>query len=209
MLDTLENVKSRLSITESGNDSFITDQIAVVSDTIEAYCRRTFLSADFVQTFYRGDYTPSKNLELFNWPVSEISSIVEDGVEVDSTYYRLNIPTGKVIRTTGYFYYPEETVVSYTAGLEQVPSPVLSVLDTVVQERYNKKTSGLGLNFGSDVQRVSIPGTISIDFDYTLNNNERKSAFGVILGNNLNILDYYRSDRAIIGSGKLVYVEES
>ena len=74
-------------------------------------------------------------------------------------------------------------------------------------ERYNKKSSGVDLNFGSDVQRVSIPGAISIDFDYSLSNNERKSAYGVILGSNSNILDDWRSERSVIGSGKLEYVE--
>ena len=208
MLDTLSNVKSRLGITDTTYDNFITQQIILISDAIEGYCRRKFLEADYEQTFYRGDYSPSKMLELFHFPVSTITSIEEDGVAVDPTAYRLNKPTGRLIRTDGTFFYSEETVVTYTAGLTACPSPILSVLDNLVQERYNKKTSGVDLNFGSDVQRISIPGAISIDFDYTLNNNDRKAAFGVILGSNLNILDNYRSERAVLGEGKLIYVEE-
>lgn len=211
MLDSLANVKTRLSITGTTYDTFLTNQITIVSDAIEGYCRRKFLLADYAQTFYREDYQVTKMLELFNYPLEEISSIVEDDVELDSDQYRIHKPTARIIKSPGCgsFFNAVETVVEYSAGLETCPTPVLAVLDALVQERYNKKTSGVDLNFGSDVQRISIPGAISIDFDYSLNNNDRKSAFGVILGSNVNILDSYRSDRAVLGSGKLIYVEES
>ena len=114
---------------------------------------------------------------------------------------------GRVISTEDYFFAGEETVIEYDAGYATIPSAILSVLDSLVGERYNKKSSGVDLNFGSDVQRISIPGTISLDFDYSLSNNERKSAYGSILGNNANILDDWRSDRAVLGSDKLIYVE--
>lgn len=208
MLSTLTEVKARLGITTSADDTFLTAQITLISDTIEAYCRRIFLETDYEQTFYRGDYTPSKMLELFHFPVTEITTIEEDGEEVDEEDFRLHKPTGRIIRKTGNgFFWSEETIVTYTAGYAACPTPVLSVLDSLVQERYNKKNSGVDLNFGSDVQRISIPGAISIDFDYTLNNNDRKATFGVILGNNLNILDSYRSERAVLGEGKLTYIE--
>lgn len=216
MLDTLNNVKLRLNITGTTYDTFLTAQINLVSDAIESYCRRVFNVTDYIQTFYREDYNPCRMLELFHFPVVSIDSIVEDTVTLDPTLYRLHKPSGRVIRTLttglgayGAFFRAQQTDVTYSAGYGAVPTPVLSVLDSVVQERYNKQTSGVGLNFGSDVQRISIPGAISIDFDYTLNNNDRKSAFGVILGNNLNILDTYRSERAVLGDSKLRYVEEA
>lgn len=209
MLDTLSNVKSRLGITGTTYDTFLTNEITVISDSIEGYCRRRFNEFDYEQTFYRGDYVPSQMLELFHFPVSDVDSITEDGVVVDPATYRLHKPTGRIIRTTGTFFFATETVVTFTAGYPdgEVPSPVLSVLDSLVEERYNKKVSGVSLNFGSDVQRISIPGAIAIDFDYTLNNNERKSAYGIILGNTVNVLDSYRSERAVLGDGKLNYLE--
>lgn len=210
MLDTVDNVKDRLGITTSDYDDFLQQQITIISDAIEGYCGRKFNQTTYEQTFYRGDYCPSGMMELFHFPVSDVASIEEDGVVKDPTYYRVHKPTGRVIiKNHGqHFFWAEETVVTYTAGYEVIPSPIISVLDSLVQERYNKKTSGVDLNFGSDVQRISIPGAISIDFDYTLNNNERKSAFGVILGSNLNILDAYRSERAVVGDGTMSYVEE-
>ena len=207
MLDTLSSVKSRLGITSSGYDAFLAQQISLISEVIEAYCRRKFLTANYIQTFYKGDHYPSGTLTLFYYPVSAVAVINEDAVEVEADDFRIHKPSGTLIRKAGTFFYSDETVVEYTAGEATAPLPVLAVLDSLVQERYNKKISGVDLNFGSDVQRISIPGAISIDFDYTLTNNERKSAFGSILGSNANILDMYRSERAIIGSGQLEYVE--
>lgn len=210
MLDTLSNVKARLNITTTAYDTFLTAQITLVSDTIEAYLRRKVLSTTFTQHFYRTDYTPSLLMQLFAYPVATLTSITEDSVLLDSANYRIHKPTGSVLRTDRIpFFHADETVVVYHAGWQTVPTPVMSVLDSVVGERYNKKSSGTDLNFGSDVQRISIPGTISIDFDYTLNNNDRNSNFGVILGSNLNLLDPYRSHRAVLGSSKLIYVDET
>lgn len=208
MLATLAEVKARLNISGTTDDAFLTTQIAMISDTIEAYCRRVFTETDYIQTFYRGDYTPAAILELFHFPLTAVASIEEDSVVLDTANYRIHKPTGRITRTDcNAFFRAEETVISYTAGFEDIPSIILAVLDSLVQERYNKKTSGVNLNFGSDVQSISIPGAISIDFDYSLNNNDRKSDFGAILGSNLNLLDQFRSERAILGDSKLTYIE--
>jgi hypothetical protein len=144
-------------------------------------------------------------MELFHFPLVSVTSIVEDGSTLSPSEYRVHLPTGIILKEDGFFY-AKQTVVTYSAGFATLPSPVKSVVTSVVEERYNKKSSGVNLNFGSDVQRISIPGAISIDFDYSLSNNDRKTPFGLILGNHLNVLDHYRSERAIAGSGKLVYI---
>lgn len=209
-LDTLINVKSRLGITTSDNDAFLQSQIDTLSDVIEAYCRRKFLENDYVQTFYRNEYKISKMIELFHFPVSAVADVDQDGVFVDTTEYRLHKPTGRIVSANGMsFFTAKETVVTYTAGYTTCPTPVLSVLDALVSERYNKKISGVDLNFGSDIQRMSIPGVMSLDFDYTLTSNERSSAYGSIIGNYANVLDDWRSERALIGSGKMEYLEEA
>ena len=209
MLDTLDNVKARLGITTSDYDSFLTSQIQLISDVIEAYCRRRFNERDWIQNFYREDLKNSPSLELYHFPIISVSEVsVDDEDLVVADDLRIHKPTATIRRTDGGMLYGDEVVVSYTAGYATIPSPILAVLDGLVLERYNKKISGVDLNFGSDVQRISIPGAISIDFDYTLANNDRKSAYGTILGNYANVLDDWRSERAVIGSGKLEYVEE-
>lgn len=209
MLVTLAEMKSYLGVqtSDTSHDTFLTEQINLISDVIEAYTRRVFSSASYAQTFYRTDFDQTHELSLFHFPLVSVTSIVEDGTTLDSSLYRINKPTGIITRPDSYFFScPVETVVTYTAGYAAIPSPIKSVVYTLVQERYNKKNSGVDLNFGSDVQRISIPGAISIDFDYSLSNNDRKTPFGTILGSQINVLDYYRSERSITGSGKLTYL---
>jgi hypothetical protein len=201
-------MKSYLGIA-SGNtsyDSFLTEQLVLLTDVITAYCRRNFESATYVQTFYKDENCEAKSISVFQYPLISVTSVVEDGQTLSTDFYRLNKPSGTIVGQDKVFFRAKQTDVTYVAGFATVPSPVQSVVKSIVQERYNKKSSGISLDFGSDVQRISIPGAISIDFDYTLSNNERSSAFGSILGNHANVLDFYRSERAIIGSDKLTYI---
>lgn len=189
------------------DEAFLTQQINVVSNAIEGYTRRKFLRDDFVQTFYSEDYRPSSEITLSLYPVNSVASVVVDDTTT-LTDYRIHKPSGTLIRKEG-FHRGEKTVISFDAGFDvaDIPADIKEVVYSVVSERYNKKKSGVALNFGSDVQRVSIPGTISIDFDYTLSNNDRTTPFGSIIGDYLNVLDFHRSDRAVLGSSKLEYVE--
>lgn len=209
MLDTLSNVKSRLGITTTADDAFLTQQIVLISDVIESYCRRKFTPANWIQTFYKEDLSTLAQLTLFHFPVIAITQIVLDtNTTLTEPDLRIHKPTSIIKKKDKSLFIADEIEVSYMSGYASVPSPVLEVLDALVNERYNKKKSGVDLNFGSDVQRVSIPGAISIDFDYSLANNDRKSSFGTIIGNYANVLDAFRSERAVIGSGKLEYIEE-
>lgn len=208
MLDTLSNVKTRLGITTNDDDTFLTTQITLVSEVIETYCRRKFAEANWIQTFYCEDINSPLELPLFYYPVSAVTDMVIDDVAFDVADLRVHKPTGTLKKVDFSRFYGKEIVVSYTAGYATIPAPILAVLDGIVGERYNKKKAGIDLNFGSDVQRISIPGAISIDFDYSLVNNERKSSFGSIIGSYANVLDAYCSERSVVGSGKLEYVEE-
>jgi hypothetical protein len=206
-LVTLADMKAYLGETSTTYDTFLQEQIDLVSDVVEAYCRRSFTVDTYEQTLYNTDYPAGTSLNTFHFPVASVASIEEDGVVLSNTEYRVNLATGTIIRLNGgRFFIAKETVVTYDAGYATLPTPIRSVIYSLVQERYNKKVSGADLNFGSDVQRISIPGAISIDFDYSLTNNDKNSTFGVILGSQSNILDYYRSERTILGEGKLIYV---
>lgn len=210
MLISVEDMKEYLGIDpgDTDYDDFLEEQINVVQEAIENYTRRKFELTDYIQTFYSSDYEWNSRLELFFYPVTSISKIASDNVDI--TGYRVNKPSGILTYREG-FHHGEELIVEYTAGYDagEVPAIIMSTLKSIVQERYNLKASGAGINFGSDVQRISIPGAISIDFDYSLQNNDRKTDFGLILGNYINVLDFYRSERAVIGSGKLTYVEKN
>lgn len=212
MLDTLANVKSRLGITTIDNDVFLANQINLISDVIEAYCRRKFSAANWIETVYRSDMRSPSNYELYHYPIISLDSIYIDSVEMSEEDFGdiiVHKPTARLRREDGGWIYGAKVVFNYRAGYATIPSPILAVLDSLVSERYNKKISGVDLNFGSDVQRISIPGSIAIDFDYSLSNNERSSSYGSILGSTVNILDDWRSERSVLGSGKLEYVSEA
>lgn len=208
-LDSLSNVKARLGISSTEYDSFLTAQIQLISDVIESYCGRVFSATDWVQTFHR---LSTRRLVAFHYPIISVASLEEDGVPFPVGKLFIHRPTGTASKDDFSRIRGEVVTLSYRAGYETIPSPILGVLDGLVEERYNKKIKGVDLNFGKDVQRVSIPGSISIDFDYSLSSNERSSAFGMILGSYGNVLDYYRSDRAVIPAGDIrnaAYVDEA
>jgi hypothetical protein len=181
-------------------DTFLTQQIEVVSEAIENYCGRIFLSGTYTQTFYYDDYARKmKTLQLFHYPLTTINTIVDvNGDAIDS--YR-TLEDGTLTRKDGFFNTVEDTVVvNYDAGFASTPKTVESVVYSLVEERYNKKKAGIAINFGKDVQSLSIPGVMRVQFDYNLTTNDRKNGFGMILGDYLNVLDFYRSERSLTGS---------
>jgi hypothetical protein len=212
-----------IGVADTTYDGFLTQQITMLSEAIEAYCGRTFSSTKYVQTFYLEELLnkdkPLDNLTLHHFPLISVEGIVEKFLDTDTgtpvTDFRINKDVSKVIKkhiygnSTYNFFWSGAMIVevSYTAGYVSIPTPITQVIYSIVQERYNKEKSGINLNFGPDVQGVSIAGVMSIQYDSTLSSNDRKTPFGSVLGNNLNVLDYYRSDRALVGSVRPVYVE--
>lgn len=225
LLVTLSDMKSRLGITGTTYDDFLTEQITMVSEAIENYCGRVFTSTTYTQTYYGDDYRNDNDAEkliTFHYPVTAVTSIKEirkdsDGNDSETTTlttdeFRHHPDSGIFKKTyssgqprfwfTEYGYVSRVEIV-YTAGYVTIPFTIQEVVYALVTERYNKHVNNLNINFGNDVQRISIPGVMSVDFDYTLQANERKNAFGMILGNYANVLDMYRSERVISGAGEI------
>jgi hypothetical protein len=210
MLVSLSDVRTYLNATSTNMDAWLTEQIEIISDTVEAYCGRTLLSADSTQTFYKDEFDLDRNeLLLANYPINTLTGIFEVDASTTMLNYRYHKPTGKIIPNEGYSFFDnsDSVIIYYNAGYPTTPTPIKSVVYSLVEERYNKKNQGIALGFGNDVQSISIPGTISISYDYSLQANERKSNMGMILGNYINILDNYRSERPIIGSVGREYLE--
>lgn len=212
---TLEDVKGFLGIelSNTSHDSFLLSQISVVSDSVEGYCNRKFKLGTYAQFFYREDFhTPVYRIPLHNFPIVSLVSIEEADSDDSLNWnvinnYRLHKETGTLSSNEAFFRSGKILKITYSSGFAVIPPLISHVIFSIVEERFNRKVSGVSLNFGADVQRISIPGSIAIDFDYTLSHNERKSTYGLILGNFLNVLDPYRSERVIIGASKLSYIE--
>lgn len=220
MLVTLAEAKTYLGEGGTTYDTKLTQQLQMFSDAVEGYCGRVFEEKNWIQTWYRDDYDfiPGR-LPMYHYPVSEITYVREAitlaeiaaATDIATTEYRLHSPTGFITRQRC-FSFTELPVlqVKYKAGYaaNAIPTTVKQVIYNLIQESYNRIKAGVALNFGSDVQSIAIPGVISVQFDYTLSSNERTNTYGSILGSQLNILDLWRSERAIPTSGALLeYVD--
>lgn len=220
-LVTLTKVKDYIQETGSTYDTFLQEQIDLISEVVEAYCGRKFEVASYVQTFEAQAYMSVDKFKIYtyHYPVTTITEIKElDGGSLDEeviTDYTPDFKTGILRKVDSCnrreqwfqnFGATSQVEVSYDAGYAIIPAAIQDTVCALVAERYNKRKSGVDLNFGSDVQRLSIPGVMSIDFDYTLQANERSVRFGMILGNYVNNLDHYRSERVITGEIRENYV---
>jgi hypothetical protein len=201
MLVTLNEMKDYLGIplATTTYDGFLTEQITVISDAIEKYCGRKFASATYTQTIYKDQFEnrDDKTVYLLHYPLQTVNSIQLDTITV--TGYRIEYDYGRLTKIDGFVNGGEELIINYTAGYSTIPSPIKQTVYSLVEEKYNKKKAGIPVNFGNDVQSIAIAGTISISYDYSLQANDRKGAFGMILGNYLNVIDMYRSERRLLG----------
>jgi hypothetical protein len=210
MLVTLDEMKTYLGIAlvDTTYDSFLTEQLILFSSVIENYCGRKFAQTTYTQTFYRESGERLDELMAYHFPLVSVTSVtdVTNTVVLDPSEYRVNKPFARIKPTQTKTFITEEMNVIYSAGYATIPVEIQTVCKLLVEEKYNKKKSGVALNFGSDVQRISIPGVVGIDFDYTLQSNERKSSFGMLIGNYANVLDFFRSDRRVVGSVEEYYL---
>jgi hypothetical protein len=218
LLFDLNTMKTYFEIDESDTtyDSFLVDQGEIITDAMQRYCSRSFLKKRYVQEFFKDEYTNKGfnagfvgELFLYQYPLISIESIQEidsEDTAVDITDYRSVLDTALIRRRNGWFRSNEKLVVTYLAGYTRLPAVLRDVYFSLLSERYNKKVAGVALDFGKNVQRVSIPGTISIDYDYTLDTNNRNTAFGMIVGDQANVLDQFVSERRIMGTLREGYV---
>jgi len=207
MLVSLAEIKAYLGIdpSDTTQDAFLTLRGQVTSDAVELYCARVFTAADYVETMYADDYPMDKEMKLYQYPVNSIASITLSTVPL--TDYRVAKEYGIITRLCGWFNCSRDVlVVTYNAGYTTIPAIIQSVILQIVEGDYNKKKAGIDVNFGNDVQRISVPGVVAIDFDYSLENNNASATMGSILGNYVNLLTPFRSERAIVGNGHIAYV---
>lgn len=205
-LATLSDIKTYLGETTTDYDTFLTDQLEIVSDAIEQYCERSFNAADYTEEFFRDEINSQYVREIFvtHYPVVSVTSVSINGET--TTDYRKVDATGLFRKNNGWFNglavsdEDDKVTIEYRGGYETLPALIRHVLYGIIEQNYNKKISGVNVDFGSNVQRVSIPGTISVDYDYTLETNQRNRALGVIIGDYANVLDQFRSDRSLLGS---------
>ncbi len=216
-LVTLDDTKNRLgiSLADPQYDVYLTSEIALFSDTIEKYCNRLFNLSTYTETFYRQDFNGDDNYVLYHFPVDVVTTVTEKAPDCPDVARdsRVNNRTGmlsltvdgirkSLFQNTGNSGYIE---VDYDAGFADIPLDIQECVFSLIEGRFNKMQAGVALNFGNNVQRISIPGVMGIDFDYTLSSNDRKTKYGMILGDWQNVLDNYVSERTVTGETSIKY----
>lgn len=223
-LVTLSDMKTYLSETTTDYDDFLQAQLDLYSSTVENYCGRKFAQASYVQTYYKSDFTSQdKALPLYHFPSISITSIQEivsnEGVDTTTTtlssyQYRVNervgtikkVYAGMVANWFANISFDTRVEVTYEAGYATTPLEIDAVIKRLVEVDYNKEKSNIPLSMGPDIQSIAIPGVMNIAYDYSLQANERKNKFGMLIGNYANVLDSFRSERALIGEVRDNYV---
>ncbi|MCK5884477.1 MAG: phage gp6-like head-tail connector protein [Bacteriovoracaceae bacterium] len=218
MLVTLDQMKAYLNIdlADTNHDAFLQEQIVIVSEAIEGYCGRVFSEGTYTQIFHVDEFNNAlgDKLTAFHYPVISVTSVTAqpDSLVIPPTEYRIQKTKGLLTRVLNgsrrsWAQGATSFEVVYTAGFVIIPAVIRQVVYSLVSANHNKQQAGISLDFGNDVQSISIPGTLTVNFDYTLQANDRSTAFGMIIGQYSNTLDPFRSERTILGSVEEHYVE--
>ncbi len=116
-LDTLANVKSRIGVTSSSDDTLLNTLIDTASAQINSICNRSFNGGTFTEYF---DANPLV-FQVANWPISTVTS-----VKVDPTR---NFGAETVVPTDRYVVHPERGSIELVGGRLLMP-----LLGTLVNE---------------------------------------------------------------------------
>jgi hypothetical protein len=112
---------ARLALNLTGSNELLDEQVELLvrwsSDEIAACCNRVFAKETVIEAF-RDFLADLKRLHLSRWPVSEITSLTENGTSlVEDSDYELDPENGRVVRLNG-LAWVEPVVVTYTGGYD-------------------------------------------------------------------------------------------
>ncbi len=116
-LDTLSNVKARLGVTSSGDDTLIGLLQDSADKAVENYCNRDFAGGSFTEYLAGG----SEFLHLRNFPIDSVTS-----VKVDATRA---FGAETIVSTSDYVVHSERGVIQSVAG-PFLPRPRSNLLAT-------------------------------------------------------------------------------
>jgi uncharacterized phiE125 gp8 family phage protein len=116
-LDTLANVKARLGITTSADDTLLGLLQDAADVAVEQYCDRDFVGGTYTEYHTGG----TEFIHLRNYPVASVTS-----VKVDATR---NFGAETVVAATDYVVHSDRGVIQSAAGVF-VPSPAAGLVNT-------------------------------------------------------------------------------
>jgi len=142
-LTTLDRVKTELNISTNDQDARLINLIHEESANFADLCNRVFASETVTETFRnvrgRNNLAP---LELKRYPVTTVTSIVEDDVTLDPTDYEVDWKAGLLYRLSSDFrsvWCVSKLVVTYTGGytlLTTLPRKIETAVLTMIMGRW-------------------------------------------------------------------------
>jgi len=119
-LTTLDAVKADLGLSGSASDEALGALIDQFSDTIAAWCGRTFGAATVRETLDVARLCDRRAILLGRWPVSSMTSITVAGDALDPAAYVLDQAKGELLfrgTTTRFTLWPVgESILTYETG---------------------------------------------------------------------------------------------
>lgn len=172
-LDTLANVKARLGVTTSADDTLLGLLQDAADQAVANYCNRDFAGGTFTETFPGG----SEFVYLRNFPVASVTSVKVDpaygfGADtvVPTTAYAVHAERG-VVQALGGPFLPGERAglvnadvrgwtagpavvqVVYATATGQVPADVKEAYARLVGHWYRRVKTEVGSNFQNVAQQ--------------------------------------------------------
>lgn len=161
-LTTLDVVKSELGITNNENDANLIRWIHEASEIVATYCNRVF-GLETLEETLRG-CLGREELILSRFPVTEITSIVEDDVTLDADDWEIDWDSGLVYRLSDdvrIAWEGDKVVITYQAGydlLDGLPRDVEKATIELMKLAY------FGARRDPLARSVDIPGVMSKTF---------------------------------------------
>jgi len=170
MLCTQADVEKLLQI-DFGNDpdDSVAQYIAQATAAIETYCGQR-LEADTGLVVTLQAQTASTWMFLPRFPVTDVTSVVEDGVTLTTSDEYRWYENGQVRRVTGQFdalwsAYLDAIVVTFDAGYATVPDDVVLACATVAAALFRQGAAFAAHGTAGPVSSVALAGSDTITYD--------------------------------------------
>lgn len=150
------DVENFLNITlEAPGQSVVNEIILALTEYVDSYCNRTWSYGDDDEITETFD-ADSQIIRPIAVPVSEVISLTDDGVEIDSSLiynYRTFLKIGAVLSGL-----PQGLELTYATSANVLPKDLKQALVMWAGQIFKSSTDG-----GKDVTRLSA-GSVSVDY---------------------------------------------
>lgn len=157
-LITLAELKTYLGITDTSQDTYLSNSLLAIASTFESYCDTILAPRDVVETIVPDEAWDMVPLSYSN--ARDLTAITIDGITQTLTDYRLAGKAGIISRKDGgpLVQAGAELVVSYSAGFSTLPAGIVQAVKEGVQAMIDMKDRPAG------VQRESVPDVSDIAY---------------------------------------------